>query len=67
MKDTWKRSWAKSITWRALGVIILFTIAWALTGDVGQTSVITVVFHAVRVVLYVVHERVWERIGWGRK
>jgi len=65
--DTWKRSWAKSITWRILGIILLFAIAWVLTGDIAQTTTITVVFHGIRVVLYVFHERAWERIKWGRR
>jgi len=67
MRDRRARSLAKSITWRVSGVVILWIIAWALTGDVGQTSAITIVFHAIRVILYYFHERIWERVKWGRK
>jgi len=49
-----------------LGIALLFVIAWLLTGDWMQTSIITVVFHGVRVVLYYFHERAWERVRWGK-
>jgi hypothetical protein len=29
-------------------------------------SIITLLFHSIRVILYYFHERVWERISWGR-
>lgn len=64
--DTSKRSWAKSVVWRLIGVFILGGITYAFTHDWGKTTVITGVFHAVRLVLYYLHERAWERISWGK-
>ncbi len=64
--DTPRRSWAKSITWRILGIVLLGLITYAITKDWKEMAVITVVFHGIRVVLYYVHERVWLRIDWGR-
>jgi len=64
--DTRKRSWAKSLTWRILGVVLLGLITYAITKDWKEMAVITAVFHGIRVVLYYAHERVWERIDWGR-
>ena len=66
MRDSRVRSLAKSITWRVTGIIILAGLAWWFTGNVEQTTLITVTFHSIRVVLYYFHERVWERIEWGR-
>jgi len=60
------RSWAKAITWRALGILILGLIAWIYTGNLEQTSIITVAFNGVRLILYYVHEHLWERVKWGR-
>lgn len=64
--DTLYRSIVKSVTWRVMGIIILFLIAYVFTGSLEETASITVVFHGIRVVLYVVHERIWERVSWGR-
>ncbi len=65
--DSKARSWVKSIVWRVIGVVILGGLAWLVTGDWGQTTLITLTFHSIRLVLYYYHERAWERIGWGRK
>ena len=64
--DTRKRSWVKSITWRAVGVVILGAISYAVTRDLGATSVITLLFHGLRLILYYWHERLWERAAWGK-
>jgi len=60
------RSWMKAITWRVLGILILGVIAWIYTGNWEQTSIITVTFNGIRLILYYFHERLWERIRWGR-
>ena len=65
--DTHARSWVKSITWRVIGIFILGGITWFFTHDWEQTSLITITFHSIRLVLYYYHERAWQRIGWGRK
>ena len=64
--DTRKRSWVKSVTWRIVGIGILGGITYGLTKDLNQTTVITLLFHTVRFALYYYHERVWDRINWGR-
>ena len=65
--DSHARSWAKSIVWRVIGIFILGGLAWLFTGSWEQTTLITVTFHSIRLVLYYFHERFWERIEWGRK
>ena len=65
--DSRARSWVKSLTWRIIGIFILGGLAWFFTRDWGETTLITTTFHAIRLVLYYYHERIWERIGWGRK
>jgi len=60
------RSWAKSVTWRVMGIIILGVISYAITRNWAQTTIITVIFHSLRLILYYFHERIWERISWGK-
>ncbi len=64
--DTAKRSWMKSITWRVVGVVLLGLITFTITKNWKEMAIITVIFHGIRVVLYYYHERVWERVSWGR-
>lgn len=61
-----QRSIAKSVVWRAIGVALLGGISFAVTGSWTESLYVTVTFNVIRIVLYVVHERIWERIGWGR-
>ena len=64
--DTKRRAWIKSLSWRAVGIIILTSIAYAYTGSWKETGWITIIFHSSRLVLYYWHERIWERVRWGR-
>ncbi len=64
--DTKARSWAKSIVWRIIGIVLLGVIAYAITGNWKEMTIITVLFHTIRMVLYYCHERIWERVSWGR-
>jgi uncharacterized membrane protein len=64
--DTRTRAWAKSITWRVVGIFILGAIIYAFTQKWKETLDITILFHGVRVILYYFHERIWDRIKWGK-
>jgi uncharacterized membrane protein len=64
--DTRRRSWVKSLTWRAVGLAILGGITYAVTRDLGAMTVITLLFHGVRLILYYWHERLWEKVSWGK-
>jgi len=46
--------------------VILGAITWVITHSWREMSLITILFHSVRVVLYYLHERIWEKIHWGR-
>lgn len=64
-RESHARSWAKSLTWRIVGIVMLGGISYAITRNWEQTTVITVIFHALRTVLYYYHERLWARVAWG--
>lgn len=65
--DTKLRAWVKSIVWRIIGVFLLGGLAWVFTSDWEEATWITITFHGIRVIMYYYHERVWDRIRWGRK
>jgi uncharacterized membrane protein len=64
--ETHARAWVKSFVWRLIGIVILGVISLKVTGSLKEMSLITLLFHSIRVVLYYVHERIWEKIDWGR-
>lgn len=65
--ETHKRSVAKAVTWRIFAtfvtilVVYIFTKELALSAGVGLTDTLIKVF------AYYSHERLWERISFGRK
>ena len=65
--DTPKRSLVKSLIWRTIGILILGLISWYYTKDIQKATIVTVLFHVIRFILYYVHERIWEHVRWGQE
>ena len=64
--DTTKRSIAKALTWRALASLATFIISYMLTGDIVAATGIASVQVFVNLLLYYVHERIWNKIDGGQ-
>ncbi len=59
------RSLAKAMTWRLLGTLDTFLIAWLITGQALMASGIAMMELFTKTFLYVGHEQVWTRVKWG--
>ncbi len=65
MIDNHIRSFVKSISWRIIAtlttilLVFIFTQNWVISVEVGGLEIIMKIF------LYYLHERVWDRIRWG--
>ncbi len=57
-----KRSAAKSIWWRIIGILILAIITYAFTGSLITTGLVTVIHHATFLLVFYLHERMWLKI-----
>ena len=66
MSDTPVRSLAKAISWRVTGTIDTFLISWIITGEVLLATGIAFTEVITKVFLYWAHERVWNKINWGK-
>jgi uncharacterized membrane protein len=66
MKETRKRSLAKSILWRFICVVVSIVVSYALTFRWDVAVAIGGVYNVVTMALYYFHERLWNRIKWGR-
>ena len=66
MIDTRKRSFTKAVIWKVLGLTVLTLVAFIITGSIKQTGFVAIVYHFLMLCLFVLHERVWNSISWGR-
>ena len=66
MKDKASRSLAKAISWRVTGTIDTMVIAYLVTGHVRWALSIGFVELFTKVTLYFLHERIWDRVAYGR-
>lgn len=62
-----KRSVLKTISWRVVGTLDTFLIAYVITGTYHQALSIGGIELVTKMVLYFFHERTWNRIRWGKK
>jgi len=64
--ETPRRTLAKTLTWQAMGLATMTGIGYLVTGSAGAGGTIAMVGAAAGTVFYVIHERIWSRIPWGR-
>ena len=62
------RSVAKAVSWRVVGTIDTFLVSYLILGEDnwGEASAIAAVDFVTKMILYFAHERVWNKIKWGR-
>ena len=61
------RSFVKAITWRTAGTIDTFILSYLITGKAKVALAISGMEIFTKIFLYYVHERVWNKIKWGRE
>lgn len=64
--ETHARTLAKAATWQLLGLLAMTLIGYAFTGSIGAGGALALASTACGTVTYVVHERAWARVRWGR-
>ncbi len=60
------RSLAKAVSWRVTGSIDTMLLSWLFTGDMAIAAAIGLTEVLTKMVLYYLHERLWNRIPLGR-
>lgn len=66
MVDTRKKTLLKAICWRILGFISLGIITWMVTKSFEITSIVSIFYSVVQILMYFLHERIWNYIRWGK-
>lgn len=64
--ETHKRSLVKTITWRIIGSTSASIIAYTITGSIEVSSAIGAIHLVINTILYWMHERFWNKLGWGK-
>ena len=60
-----ERSFAKSITWRICATLTTVLLVWIFIGKLSIACSVGIVEVVVKLVVYYLHERAWNRVEWG--
>lgn len=60
------RSVAKAVSWRVIGTLDTLLISYILTGKVALAASIASIDFVTKMFLYFFHERLWNKINWGK-
>ena len=65
--ESHRRSLLKALSWRLLALLITFAVALLLFDDVEVAAKVGVLDSVVKIVIYYVHERAWQKVPFGRR
>jgi uncharacterized membrane protein len=65
--DSFHRSLLKTVIWRVAATTITLITVYSFTGEFSKATTITLTAAALLAVGYYFHERVWDKIEWGRR
>ncbi len=60
------RSIAKALSWRIVGTLDTLVVSYFVTGKIFLAASIASVDFLTKLVLYFFHERIWNKIKWGK-
>jgi len=61
------RSLVKAVSWRVFGTLISWIVIFELTHKGKLAFIASGIELVVKIVLYYYHERVWNKVKWGRE
>jgi len=64
--ETRVRSIVKAVIWNVIGLSVMALVGLVVTGSLAVGGMMAVINTALGFVTYLVYERVWARIHWGR-
>jgi uncharacterized membrane protein len=67
MKVTRARSFIKALSYRILGTLSSFVVAYVITKNATLSGAIAFWETVIKIFIYYAHERGWNYIQWGRK
>lgn len=64
--ETRKRTVVKAIVWNLIGLAMMAFVGLLFTGSIAVGGTLAATNAAIGLASYVIYERVWARISWGR-
>lgn len=64
--ETRKRSLLKAVIWNVIGLATMSLVGLAATGSAAVGGTMALANTAIGFTMYLLYERVWSRIRWGR-
>ena len=65
-KESHFRSILKGFTWRILATTTTISIAFLITGEIGDALKIGAIEFIGKIIIYYLHERAWQSVPRGR-
>jgi uncharacterized membrane protein len=65
--DTNTRTLAKAVTWNILGITVMTVVNYPYTGSFLSALGLAVSVSFLGFVSYLIHEKAWNAVRWGRK
>ena len=66
LSETNTRSIAKALSWRFIASGATFIISLIVSADLSIAGTIATIQFFANIILYFIHERIWNKIRWGR-
>lgn len=64
--ETRARSIVKAIIWNMIGLMMMCLVGYVATGSLTVGGAMALVNAAIGLTCYVIYERVWAQVSWGR-
>ncbi len=61
-----KRTLVKTITWRIIALVTTIIVVYIFSGNASKSVIVGLVANFLKMFFYYAHERVWNRIAFGR-
>lgn len=62
-----KRSFFKALTWRGFGFLATLIIVLIYSKDIKEAFMVSGFVEGIKILLYYIHERFWNKLNFGRK
>ncbi|MCL6285916.1 DUF2061 domain-containing protein [Ruegeria sp. 2012CJ41-6] len=64
--ETRQRSVVKALVWNLMGLAMMTVVGLVATGSAAVGGTLAVVNTAIGLTMYILYERIWAGIRWGR-
>ncbi len=64
--ETHLRSVVKGMSWRLVATMVTTIVVFIYSGELAAAAIVGSIDAVVKIGLYWGHERIWQRVHWGR-